>query len=161
MGVQITLRLPRACLTLICSNFLFFWSCELRFRWVSYQVLKRWFPGSFLGARFPAGYLPPLSDGWSNPTYENFDHSWPKTIKILRIWQLRLVISLWHYYNTTNMIMFPRFMFASDGHCHHKTDPFGIARGLCAKKTLRKSKFQELIRNASKSQLTTPKKTKS
>ena len=53
MGVQITLRLPRACLTLICSNFLFFWSCELRFRGVSYQVLKRWFPGSFLGAKSP------------------------------------------------------------------------------------------------------------
>ena len=51
-------------------------------------------------------------------------------------------------------------MFASDGHCHRKTDPFGIARGLCAKKTLRKSTFQELIRNASKSQLTTPKKQK-
>ena len=78
----------------------------------------------------------------------------------LRIWQLRLVISLWHYCNTTIMIMFPRFMFASDGHCHRKTDPFGIARGLCAKKTLRKSTFQELIRNASKSQLTTPKKQK-
>ena len=93
-------------------------------------------------------------------SYENFAHSWPKTIKILRIWQLRLVISLWHYYNTTNMIMFPRFMFASDGHCHRKTDPFGIAMGLCAKKTLRKYKFQELIRNASKSQLTTPKKQK-
>ena len=47
------LRLAWACLTLVYSNFLFFWSCELRFWGVSYQFLKLRFPESFLGAKSP------------------------------------------------------------------------------------------------------------
>ena len=77
-----------------------------------------------------------------------------ETIKILRIWQLRLAGLLLRFYNHDSVCAFFirfRCLLPLQERCPvSQRDP-------CAKKTLRKSTFQDLIRNSPKSQLITPK----
>ena len=52
MVLQSLLRLPRACLPSICPSSFVFWGCEFRFSTICYQIMRRWFPGSFSTRRY-------------------------------------------------------------------------------------------------------------
>ena len=150
------LRLAWACLTLVCSNFLFFWSCELRFWGVSYQFLKRWFPESFLGAKSPCDtkricLTVTVAIGGEHKTRKHYHDC---SIAIVSEWYHQSQLPNPKSLRTVNCCISPGDYFS------HQTGVVSIPQEPLRPENSPEINVSGPIRNPSKSQLATAKKQK-